>query len=325
MSWVTVIALTRAQLISGNSANGVVLPGNPQGVIAGAGITIDSGGIISVNAATAVGVMRLNNPAAYNAYVWPNGGGGPNQQLTSDGAGNLSWGDSDGIPWTAKGQLVVGTGIGTDVLLNAGSDTAVLMADSNAISGLAYSDSVTSAMQVPAGTTLEQPLTPVVGQIRYNIDNDEFEGYLGSPAAWAPIGGALDPATLAEAAAGVITTKYSSPETAVPKDAAGMTGAAILPAGTSVQQPATPVDGMFRFNTTKDAFEGYGQNLTAWEPLMPTGGATDKTIYLNNQTVTTNYTIPAAPIIKNGLSAGPITIATGVTVTVPAGQAWSIV
>ena len=125
--------------------------------------------------------------------------------------------------------------------------------------------------------------------------------------------------------AGVITTKYSSPETAVPKDAAGMNGAAILPAGTSAQQPAAPVDGMFRFNADNDAFEGYGQNLTAWEPLMPTGASTDKVVYLNEQIVTTDYTLPAAPIIKNGLSAGPITVAAGVTVTVPAGQAWSIV
>ena len=382
------MALTRSQLIAGNSANGIVLPGQPQGVIAGAGITINSGGIISVNAATAVGVMRLNNPAAYNAYVWPLGGGSAGQQLTSDGAGNLSWGDSDGIPWTAKGQLVVGTGIGTDVLLNAGANTAVLMADSTTASGLVYSNTVTSAMQSPAGATTQRPNPATAGQFRYNTTTQKFEfatgpttweqfassdplvgtfvsqtvPTTGSPSAiipagttaqqqtvpaplagytrfntstslmevfdglvWTPVGAPILSATLAEAAVGVITTKYSSPETAVPKDASGMTGAALLPAGTSVQQPAAPVDGMFRFNTTNDAFEGYGQNATAWEALMPTGAATDKTIYLNNQTVTTNYTLPAAPIIKNGLSAGPITIATGVTVTVPAGQAWSIV
>ena len=45
-------------------------------------------------------------------------------------------------------------------------------------------------------------------------------------------------------------------------------------------------------------------------------------IKLNEQTITENYAIPAG---FNGLSAGPITIADGVTVTIPDGSAWSIV
>ena len=318
------MALTRAQLLMGNSSQGVVLTGQVQGVRQGVGVIIAADGTISFDPTTATGVLKTNNPSAYNAYVWPTTLGAVGQQLQLGAAGALSWEDPDQIPWTAKGQLIVGTGVGTSILLNAGSDTAVLVTDSTTPSGLTYSNSSTAAIQVPAGTTLQQPAISVVGQIRYNTDNDEFEGYLGSPAAWAPIG-SVDPASLAEAATGVITTKYSSPETAVPKDASGMTGAAILPAGTTLQRPAVSVDGMFRFNSTNEAFEGYGQNLTAWEALMPTGAATDKFAYLNNQVITTNYTLPAAPIIKNGLSAGPITINASVTVTIPAGQAWSIV
>lgn len=42
----------------------------------------------------------------------------------------------------------------------------------------------------------------------------------------------------------------------------------------------------------------------------------------NNQTITENFTFDAG---INGVSAGPITIADGVTVTVPVGVAWSIV
>mgnify|MGYP006995907190 CR=1 FL=1 len=45
-------------------------------------------------------------------------------------------------------------------------------------------------------------------------------------------------------------------------------------------------------------------------------------IKLNPQTITVNYTIPDG---TNGMSAGPITIASGVTVTIPSGSAWSIV
>ena len=44
--------------------------------------------------------------------------------------------------------------------------------------------------------------------------------------------------------------------------------------------------------------------------------------YENGQTVTTNYTLTTN---KNAVSAGPITINSGVTVTVPSGQSWVIV
>jgi hypothetical protein len=53
------------------------------------------------------------------------------------------------------------------------------------------------------------------------------------------------------------------------------------------------------------------------------GGADiDSPIQLNINTVSADYNIPDG---YNGVSAGPITIADGVTVTVPAGSAWSIV
>ena len=52
-----------------------------------------------------------------------------------------------------------------------------------------------------------------------------------------------------------------------------------------------------------------------------TGAGGDKIFALNGQTVTTSYSIPAA---NNAVSVGPISIATGVTVTVPAGSRWVI-
>ena len=52
------------------------------------------------------------------------------------------------------------------------------------------------------------------------------------------------------------------------------------------------------------------------------GGGTDQVFYENDQTVTTNYTLGTN---KNAVTAGPITINSGVTVTVPAGQSWVIV
>ena len=53
-----------------------------------------------------------------------------------------------------------------------------------------------------------------------------------------------------------------------------------------------------------------------------TGGGTDEVFYENDQAVTTDYTISTN---KNAMSAGPITINSGVTVTVPSGSTWVIV
>ena len=48
----------------------------------------------------------------------------------------------------------------------------------------------------------------------------------------------------------------------------------------------------------------------------------DFPIQLNTQTINANYTIPSG---YNGMSAGPITIANNVVVTIPDGSSWSIV
>lgn len=52
------------------------------------------------------------------------------------------------------------------------------------------------------------------------------------------------------------------------------------------------------------------------------GTGSDDVFYENSQTVTANYTITTG---KNAGSFGPITIASGITVTVPADSVWSIV
>ena len=53
-----------------------------------------------------------------------------------------------------------------------------------------------------------------------------------------------------------------------------------------------------------------------------TGGGTDEVFYENDQTITTNYELTAN---KNAMSAGPITINAGISVTVPSGASWVIV
>ena len=96
------------------------------------------------------------------------------------------------------------------------------------------------------------------------------------------------------------------------------TSAITLPVGTTAQRPGTPATAMLRYNTSLSQFEGY--NGTIWGGIggAQAGGA----IQVNNTTASVSYTIATG---TNGFSVGPITTASGVSVTVASGQRWVIV
>ncbi|MDP6583753.1 MAG: hypothetical protein QF535_03785, partial [Anaerolineales bacterium] len=63
----------------------------------------------------------------------------------------------------------------------------------------------------------------------------------------------------------------------------------------------------------------------AWAEVpagAPTGGGTEKVFYENENSVDTDYTLTTN---YNAVSAGPVTVASGVTVTVPSGSTWVVV
>lgn len=101
----------------------------------------------------------------------------------------------------------------------------------------------------------------------------------------------------------------------------GTTGAVKIPIGTTVQRPTADV-GFLRFNTSLGQYEG--GNGTTFTPIAGSakGGGTDAVFFENDITVTTDYTLSSN---KNAVSAGPITVATGATITVPSGATWTIV
>jgi hypothetical protein len=98
------------------------------------------------------------------------------------------------------------------------------------------------------------------------------------------------------------------------------TGTIRLPNGTTAERPS-PTAGMIRYNTTENTFEGYAAG--AWGSIGggATGAGGDQVFYENELTVTTSYTLTTS---RNAMSTGPITIDSGVTVTVPTGQRWVI-
>ncbi len=159
------------------------------------------------------------------------------------------------------------------------------------------------ALSFPSGPTPGQQYVAPNG-ITYTWDNT-----LGVWTAAAGSTPTVTAATLAEAAAGVLDTVFLSPKTGVPKDAATMTGAAILPSGTDLQRAAiaTPVAGMTRFNTdyTPDSLEVYD------------GSAWNQVAYVQAKGVLPDLIITANQVLPAGGSYENISIAAGVTVTVP--------
>jgi hypothetical protein len=101
----------------------------------------------------------------------------------------------------------------------------------------------------------------------------------------------------------------------------GATGSTRIPSGTEAQRDGSPSAGFFRFNSDVAKFEGY--NGTAWGSVGggATGGGSDEVFVQNGQNVTTSYTLPGT---KNASSTGPITIDSGVTVTVSSGSRWVV-
>ena len=74
---------------------------------------------------------------------------------------------------------------------------------------------------------------------------------------------------------------------------------------------------------TATAFHGDGSSLTNLPPSAPVGGAsTNQVFFENDNSVDVNYSVTSG---KNAMSAGPIAIKSGITVTVPSGSFWTIV
>jgi len=94
------------------------------------------------------------------------------------------------------------------------------------------------------------------------------------------------------------------------------TGQLKVPAGTTAQRSGSPTAGMIRYNSSTGTFEGY---TTAWGSIGggATGAGGDTVFQENSRVVTTNYTLTAN---KSASCVGPITVNSGVSLTIPSGE-----
>jgi hypothetical protein len=96
------------------------------------------------------------------------------------------------------------------------------------------------------------------------------------------------------------------------------TGSAELPSGTTAQRDGSPSAGYIRFNSDETSFEGY--DGSAWGAIGG-GASAGGAIYENSNSIDASYTLTTN---TNGMSVSPISIASGVTVSVPSGARWVI-
>ena len=231
--------------------------------------------------------------------------------------------------------ITVKTASGSGVLVPAGKASFVYADGTNVVASIDYiSGSIVSGDVTITGGTIDGTtigaVTPSTGAFTTLAASSTVSG-AGFTARFAtpgPIGntvastgnfttlGATGNVTLGDAVGDEVT--HNAGTVNIPNNLIySGTGTVTLPNGTTGQRP-TPAAGMIRYNSTEAEFEGYADG--EWGSIGG-GASAGGAIYENVDNVSENYTITAG---SNGMSVGPMTIDSGFTVTIPAGQRWVI-
>ncbi len=143
----------------------------------------------------------------------------------------------------------------------------------------------TGAVQLSSGTTGQRP-TGAAGKLRFNTTTSEFEGYNGTT--WASVGGSA------------ISNDTSTATNLYPLFASATTGTAANVYTSNAQYLFKPSTG----------------ELSVKAPRASNG------IVVNSATISSDYTIATG---DNAMSTGPVSVDSGVTVTVSSGSRWVVI
>ena len=224
--------------------------------------------------------------------------------MNSNKVTNLATGtiSGDGINFTQFNTPTFGGAVVCSTTLTVVGDTTM---------------SGTGQLKIPSGTTGQRSATPVSGMIRFNSTLNSYEGYTSyTGATISTITFVTTTATLTTATPHGLTTGNTVFITGTTPAAYSGTFVITVTGTTTFTYTmlSTPSG-----NATVMGSYVYGN----WAQIGggATGAGGDQIFVENGVTVTANYTLSTN---KNAMSVGPITINSGVTVTVPSGQRWVI-
>lgn len=220
-----------------------------------------------------------------SAPVWTNG-----SSISVGTATNLAGGSAGSLPYQSGSSTTTFLAIGAANRVLTSTGSAPQWSTDLSIGALtASSDSIfssTGALTISKGNTSQRPGTPTSGMLRFNTQTSEFEGYNGT--SWASVGGAA------------ISNDTSTASNLYPLFANATSGTAATVYTSNAKLLYKPSTG----------------ELQSSEMVASNG------IFVNSQTVSADYTIPAG---SNAMSSGPVTVNSGITVTVSSGSVWTVI
>lgn len=263
----------------------------------------------SIGASPLAGSSSLTTVGTITSGTWQGSAIQPSyvatlNQNTTGTAGGLS-----GTP-----NITVGT-------IASGTQTVTGYTGSNTLSALTSGVSVTTNLAIYGSTTVTLSGIGLYSNYSYTaITNTGNTLGINSSGATLTNGAFSAPTLTSTIATGTAPFTVTS-TTPVANLSIGGSSAKIA-GGSSNQilyQTSASTTGFITAPSTSGTALGWNGSAFTW--ITPVVTYASGCVYENGQTITSNYTMTAG---NNGMSAGPITVATGITVTIPDNSRWVI-